>query len=131
MKTRKIEGLKILVPRADIGPKTLLNGLKSLGARVDEVTAYRTVVPSGMGPAVWDALAGGIDVITLTSSSAVRNLLGFLDGDVKAISNCVVACIGPVTAKTAQELGLEPDIVASEHTVEGLVDAIESYFIVV
>jgi uroporphyrinogen-III synthase len=36
----------------------------------------------------------------------------------------LVACIGPVTASTAQELGIRVDVVAREHTIQGLVDAI-------
>jgi uroporphyrinogen-III synthase len=35
-----------------------------------------------------------------------------------------VACIGPVTADTARSLGLHVDVVASTHTIDGLVDAL-------
>jgi len=35
-----------------------------------------------------------------------------------------VACIGPITAQTARELGLRVDIIAQEYTTRGLVDAI-------
>ncbi len=36
----------------------------------------------------------------------------------------LLACIGPITADTARELGLRVDVVASEHTIPGLVRAI-------
>jgi uroporphyrinogen-III synthase len=36
----------------------------------------------------------------------------------------VVACIGPITADTARAAGLTVDVVAAEHTIEGLVAAL-------
>jgi uroporphyrinogen III methyltransferase/synthase len=36
----------------------------------------------------------------------------------------LIACIGPITAETARELGLRVDLVAKEHTVKGLVRAL-------
>jgi uroporphyrinogen-III synthase len=35
-----------------------------------------------------------------------------------------IACIGPITAQTARDLGLRVDIIAQEYTTRGLVDAI-------
>ena len=34
-----------------------------------------------------------------------------------------VVTIGPITAATAREFGLRVDVVATEHTIAGLVDA--------
>ena len=42
------------------------------------------------------------------------------------LSDATVACIGPVTAATAGEVGLHVDIVAQEHTIDGLVTALEN-----
>jgi len=47
-----------------------------------------------------------------------------LDGDVSLLASLTIACIGPVTAATARELGLHVDVVAPEHTVAGLVTAL-------
>ena len=54
-----------------------------------------------------------------------RRVLG---GDFEALRGALVACIGPSTAATARELGLPPDVVAEEHTVPGLVDALRAGF---
>jgi len=92
---------------------------------VDEVVAYRTTAaPSGELQAILNN--GKIDIVTFTSSSTVRNLAAALDkGAVgEALAGMMAACIGPVTERTALELGIRVDVVAPEHTVRGLVDAI-------
>jgi len=71
-----------------------------------------------------------LDAVTLVSPSAVRNLVAALGGDTAParLGQAVVACIGPSTAREAREAGLHPHIVASDHTSEGLVRALERYF---
>jgi uroporphyrinogen-III synthase len=68
---------------------------------------------------------GEIDIVTFTSSSTVRNLVAMLNGSIEALERPGVACIGPITAQTARELGLRVDVEAAEHTVEGLVEALK------
>jgi len=117
-----IVGKRFLLPRADIADKKLANGLTGLGAEVREIVAYRTLPqPEAISQAKRMLLSGEIDVIIFTSSSAV------FQGDPQ-INNITVACIGPKTADTAVKAGLKVDIVASEHTILGLVTAIEEYF---
>ena len=70
----------------------------------------------------------GVDVVTFTSSSTVRNLADALDGEISRLNSSVVACIGPATAATAEELGLNVDLVANQHTVEGLAEALTLYY---
>jgi uroporphyrinogen III methyltransferase/synthase len=122
-----VNGKRVLLPRADIASKTLPAALRARGALVDELTAYRTVVPPELtSERLNSILAGGLDLVTFTSPSTVRNLaeivghreLASLLGRVK------VACIGPVTEKAANELGIAVDIVAKAHTIDALVEAI-------
>ena len=115
-------GDRVLLPRAESARPELVEGLRSCGAQVDEVTLYRAAVPAkAPAEALDDLRAGRIDIVTFTSSSTVRNLAAMLDGDIECLQKPLVACIGPITAATARELGLRVDVVASEHTVEGLV----------
>ena len=96
-----------------------------MGVRVDEVTLYRAAVPEAAPAEALSLLRdGGIDIVTFTSSSTVRNLAALLDGDVECLRKTVIACIGPITADTARELGLRVDVEAAEHTVPGLVAAL-------
>lgn len=124
-----IAGCRVLLPRSDIAPGDLIDGLIKLGAKPIEVAAYRTTKPAGIDEkGSRRLLEGDIDIITFTSSSTVTNLLAALDGDVEAINKAKVACIGPATASVAQKAGIRVDIMAQEHTIPGLVAAIEEYF---
>jgi uroporphyrinogen III methyltransferase/synthase len=124
-----VAGCRILLPRSDIAPRELIEGLIKLGADPFEVTAYRTVSPEGVvSEGKRRLLAGEIDIVTFTSSSTVTNLVTILDGDVDAINKAKIACIGPATASAAAKAGIRVDITAQEHTIPGLVSAIESCF---
>ena len=68
--------------------------------------------------------AGEIDLVTFTSSSTVTNLVKII-GSADALKGIKTAAIGPVTAETAKGNGIEPDIVAKEYTIDGLVEAIK------
>jgi uroporphyrinogen III methyltransferase/synthase len=122
-------GSRVLLARADIADARLVVGLEARGARVDQFVAYRTVVGDDADGMLRKQLEGGaIDVVTFASSSTVRNLCQALGADAPALlGRCVVACIGPVTAGTAREYGIEPAIVAEEHTIPGLVEALFAY----
>ena len=124
-----LRGRRILLPRADIGGDELPQGLAQLGAEVDQVPVYRTTMPEDSRQKAADLLSGGaIDLVTFTSSSTVVNLLSLLDGNGALLTGPLIACIGPVTAGKAREMGLKVDVVATEHTVPGLVSAVKDYF---
>ena len=128
MESADLKGARVLLPRADIGREELAEGLARLGAEVEQVWVYRTVMPQdSRGKALCLLRDGNIDMVTFTSSSTVRNLLDLLDGDTLLLQGVRIACIGPVTARTAQELGLRVDIIAQEYTVAGLVRAMREY----
>ena len=128
MESLDLKGSRVLLPRADIGRNELPDGLSRLGAQVDVLTVYHTITPSESGEKARDLLQdGAIDLVTFTSSSTVTNLLNLLDGDAALVKQALVACIGPVTARTAREMGLQVDIVAKEHTIPGLVAALKDY----
>jgi uroporphyrinogen III methyltransferase / synthase len=122
---RDLRGARVLLPRADIAPPDLADGLAARGADVRNVVAYRTVPAEGLAAEARRVLADGeVDTACFTSSSTVRNLVEALDGETSLLAPLTVACIGPVTAATARELGLRVDVVAREHTVAGLVAAL-------
>lgn len=116
---------RIFLPRADIATDTLAAGLAELGWEVDDVTAYRTVRAAPPPAATREAIkTGGFDAVLFTSSSTVRNLVGIAG---KPHHTTVVACIGPQTAKAAEEHGLRVDVLAETSTVAGLVQALAAH----
>ncbi|MBI2886311.1 MAG: uroporphyrinogen-III C-methyltransferase [Chloroflexi bacterium] len=122
---RGLSGVPVLLPRTDLAGEDLAGALAQHGAQVDQVVAYRTVQAATLEPEVGELLRQGkVDFVTFASSSTVKHLIALLKGDISLLSKCATACIGPVTARTARELGLRVDIVAQEHTVPGLVRAV-------
>jgi uroporphyrinogen III methyltransferase/synthase len=110
---------RVLLPRAAVARDVLPAGLTQRGFTVDVVEAYRTAVGRPAPEAL--AAAASASAVTFTSSSTVTNYLA-VAGDLPVPP--LVACIGPVTADTARAAGLTVDIVAPEHTIEGLVNAL-------
>lgn len=127
LRARGIKGKKILLPRAKAARKVLPQVLREAGGVVDEVEAYRAVRPSEGRDSLEKVLQKGIDVVTFTSSSTVRNFMEFLS-ERSFIDGVQVAVIGPVTGETARRHGLGPTIIAPEYTIPALVKAIVTYF---
>ncbi len=126
-----LKGKRVLIPRAAQARKVLPNTLREWGATVDVVTAYRTVLPAvDVAPLAELLRQRKIDVIAFTSSSTARNFVRLLGdkhlGGIAAAS--ALACIGPITARTVEQLGGRAEIVAEEFTVSGLVRAIVGHF---
>lgn len=123
-----VEGARVLMPRTNIAPEDAARALENLGAEVVQPVAYRTLTPSGSAAKARELLGRGrIDIATFTSSSTVANLMELLDGDPSFLQDVMIACIGPVTARKARDLGLKVDVVARRHTVAGLVEALKDY----
>jgi uroporphyrinogen-III synthase len=138
---RKVKGKRVLLARAKVARDVIPRELRKLGARVDVVEAYETVVPQSSGQRLRAALQSSRrrpDVITFTSSSAVRNFVALLGesrgragvytstGPRRHLEGVRLASIGPVTSSTLRELGLPVDIEAADYTIPGLIKAISS-----
>jgi uroporphyrinogen III methyltransferase / synthase len=124
-------GEKILLPRADIARKVLAEELRDMGCDVTEVDAYDTQIDATNAEEIVQMLERGqIDVLTFTSSSTVRNFIqaiGSITTEMEPLlQNTQIACIGPITAKTAESLGLRVDVMAKEYTIDGLIEAIKT-----
>ena len=122
-------GQKVLIPRAEVARDYLPQKLAEAGLTVDVVSAYKTVIDMSCREELAAALAAGkVDMVTFTSSSTVTNFLSLLGNDAAQLQGVKIACIGPVTAETCYKYGLEPDIIADEFTVPGLVEAITAHY---
>lgn len=122
-------GMKILLPRAQEAREILPEKLRELGASVDVAPVYQTIAGEIDAAAIRQQLeSGAIDLVTFTSSSTVTNLLQLLAGDAGLLAAVPTACIGPVTAKTCADHGIEPAVIADSYTIGGLVAAVEKMF---
>ena len=141
----ELSGQRILLPRALEARDVLPDGLRERGATVDVAAAYQTRMDGAASDRLRTQLQNGeIDVLTFTASSTVRNFAQALSQGTgnreqetektgaetlaELVGRTTVASIGPVTSQTLRELGLTVDIEAPEHTIPGLVAAIETYF---
>jgi uroporphyrinogen III methyltransferase/synthase len=129
-----LTGRRVLLPRAEGARSILPETLRSRGAQVDEVITYRAVAPPDADvAALAEALERGeVDALTFTSSSTVRHFVSLLGAErVQRLvrgGRPVVACIGPVTADTAREVGLDVQVVPERYTVAALTEALVGHF---
>jgi uroporphyrinogen III methyltransferase / synthase len=132
--TTAIAGLKVLLPRGDIGRQVIADELRRRGADVTEVVAYRTV------PVDWERegepdvyrmlLERRIDVVTFTSPSAVHSFVSTVGVEPSAdlLHATVVAAIGPVTAEAAAQYNIHSTIVPADYSIPALAEAIVRHF---
>ena len=117
-----LAGKRVLLPRAAVARHLVPVELAKRGARVDVVEAYRTVPPEGLAGRIREVFSQHVDCVTFTSSSTVRNFVEA--AGTGPLSGVQVASIGPITSKTASDLGITVAAQAQPFTVEGLVDAV-------
>jgi len=124
-----MQGKKVLIPRAAQARDILPAGLKKMGALVDVVTAYATVISGEKKEKLEELIRDKrIDVITFTSSSTVTNFLEIMGKEFSIPPQIKIACIGPITAATVEKAGYTVDIHQEEYTMPGLVQALIDYF---
>ncbi len=123
-----IDGKKILIPRALEAREELPTGLRNLGAEVTVAPVYQTVTDSSIAQSLREHIRDNtVDMVTFTSASTVNSFFKLLS-DVSLPHNVLAACIGPITAQAAGKHGLNNIVMASEYTIEGLVDSLKSRF---
>jgi uroporphyrinogen-III synthase len=142
----KVKGKRVLLVRAKIARDVIPRELRKVGARVDVVEAYETVMPPSSRRRLRAAFKNRHPhVITFTSSSTVHNFVELLGAPAAGkspsavrgrgrprhtgmrhmgLDGVLMASIGPVTSATLRELGLPVDISAKEYTIPGLVEGI-------
>ena len=124
---KKVKGKRILLARAKVARDVIPKELRKLGATVDVVEAYETMVPQKSRAQIRALLKDPKrrpHIITFTSSSTVKNFLALLGKGSAALKDVQLVSIGPVTSATLQERGLSPHIQAEQYTIPGLIKAI-------
>ncbi|MDB4867438.1 MAG: cobA [Cohnella sp.] len=123
-------GQNALLPRGDLARELLPRELERLGVRAVEIDVYETVPTESRDPFLLEMIQNReIHAVTFTSSSTVVNLLDALrrlgaEDPAALLRNVDIACIGPITARTAEENGLHVTALAQSSTIDGLVQAL-------
>lgn len=112
---------RVLLVQAANAEATLAAGLHQHGAVVTIVTPYRTVAASLTAGQQLAALSA--DAVLFASGSAARAWADVFGDSAPP----VVVAIGPQTAVAATNAGLKVAVVAADHSLSGLVVALESH----
>jgi uroporphyrinogen III methyltransferase / synthase len=111
---------RALIARAASARDALPEALRGRGVEVDVISLYETV-PERLGETDLEEVARA-DYVTFTSSSTVRFFMS--SAGERLSSRTRLLSIGPVTSAALRERGLEPDVEASRHDIDGLVEAL-------
>jgi uroporphyrinogen III methyltransferase/synthase len=127
-----LQGRRVLLPKSEIGRTSIADGLRTEGAAVTEVIAYRPVAETAGAdtPDVRRLLESRqLDAVTFTSGSAAVNFVQIHGAEsVDLLRRTVVAVIGPVTADAARDLGIEVQVQPATYTAAAMVEALAEYF---
>jgi uroporphyrinogen III methyltransferase / synthase len=127
----RLQGLKVVLPRSDRANPELPAALKSRGARVTEVIAYRTLRPTKVERQSLRKIAEGeADALLFFSPSAVQHFVElFGDEASRALQEkLAITAVGPVTANALREAGVLRTVVAADTTAAAVIEALEKHF---
>jgi len=120
---------KVLLLRSQLASNELVELLTGAGAVVQDVAVYTAVEQkSECAWLVEEISKGRIDWLTFASPSSVNGFFEQIPSDLLNSGNVKVASIGPVTSERLKTLGVRIDVTAEDHTLDGLVDAIEQTY---
>ncbi|MFQ6036681.1 MAG: uroporphyrinogen-III C-methyltransferase [Sedimentisphaerales bacterium] len=124
-----LQGKKILLLRCQLASNELVALLDKAGAKVDNIAIYTVVVEENDSTRLIEKIKNGhIDWLTFASPSSVRAFFEQIQADIVNSSRVRVASIGPVTSQKLKNLGVRVDVEAAEHTIDGLLIAIENTY---
>jgi uroporphyrinogen III methyltransferase/synthase len=130
-KTEQFQGQTYLLPRSDIARAELADGLRERGAKVIEVSAYRTLPEETLPDGILERIERDeVDLVTFSSSSTVTNFVNALPAKRRGaiIPHVRAASIGPVTSEALRNAGIPIVVTADESTISALAKAIGEHF---
>ena len=129
-KTSNLEGMRLLMPRAEVARDVFPERVRELGGLIDCPTAYRTVKPEKHGKRLIRFLkTGRISIATFTSAATFNNFIDIIgEGAIDFLQDIHIAAIGPVTARAIEKKGLHVSIMPREATIRAMVGEIIRYY---
>jgi len=125
-----LRGKKILLLRSKLGSNELVEILEQAGAEVLNTSVYDIVEQKSQ--CIWlieKIDRGEVDWLTFASPSSARVFFEQIPGPLINSANVKVASIGPTTSEQLNKSGVQVTVTAQEHTIDGLLDAIEASYV--
>jgi hydroxymethylbilane synthase len=122
---QRLRGMRMLLPAAKATRDVIRPSLEKVGVTVDVVETYQNVLPNVSNEEIVSLISQQpAHYVIFTSPSTVNNLAVLLDSDqlISHLPSTRVACIGPVTAKAAEQCGLTVHLLPEEHTAPAIVE---------
>ncbi|RSK28042.1 uroporphyrinogen-III synthase [Bacillus sp. HMF5848] len=120
---------RVLFVRGNLARGVLIEELHRRNIACSDLVVYENVANMEVKSELIRLIqAKDIDVITFTSPSTVNNFVDILENQLNEVSNVLIACIGPITKHAAEQKGLHVTICPETHTIDALMDELESYF---
>jgi uroporphyrinogen III methyltransferase/synthase len=124
-----LKGSKILLMRSQLASEELPGLLQEGEAVVDDIPIYTHEKNLGDLKLVSEMLADKkVDWITFASPFAVTCFFEQIPAGFVKSSNARIASVGPVTSKRLAEFDVKVDVEPSEHTIDGMLSAIEASY---
>jgi uroporphyrinogen III methyltransferase/synthase len=121
-----LHGKRILLLRSELASNELVGILEEAGADVNDVSLYTAIAQAGDAAALRERMQKGeVQWVTFASPSSARNFFEQISPEAVRSFGVRVASIGPVTSRQLADIGVTVDLEATEHTVDGMLDAIE------
>jgi uroporphyrinogen-III synthase len=124
-----MHSMRVLIPRSALARDVIPDELRTRGAEVTVVEAYRNIAPPNLTERAREVFATPPDWVLFASSSAVHNLCSAVG--TSTLSHSRLASIGPATSATIRQNGLPVAVEASLHTAAGLVEAIQKRYAII
>ncbi|WP_059171303.1 uroporphyrinogen-III synthase [Bacillus sp. FJAT-27445] len=124
------QGSKVLIPKGNLAREHIAKMLKLHGSIAEEIVVYETYMPEDSKTKLKEMLPKGeLDVLMFTSPSTVDHFIEVAgeSGFRELANRCVVACIGPVTQKRLQSLGVTVHVSPGQYTVEDMLNSTIDY----
>ncbi|WP_071460283.1 uroporphyrinogen-III synthase [Bacillus massilinigeriensis] len=123
-------GMKVLIPKGNLAREHIAYSLRKKGILAQEVIIYETYMPDDSKGKLAEVLKRHeLDILAFTSPSTITHFMKVVEENKLqySIKDCIVAVIGPVSKKKAEQYGLQVHVCPETYTVNGMLSSIESY----
>lgn len=124
------QGERILIPKGNLARDYISTALKDNGTIVDEIIIYETFLPEeSRGRLVKMLTEESLDILTFTSPSTIDHFMKIVEENHlrDKLDHCIVACIGPVSKRKAEQWGLKVHAMPEKYTVEEMLNSVANY----